>query len=72
MDNDGDITVDEVERAYVEWAAAYDAGLIQMDYEDWMKKFLNAAPRIDLYGRAASYEIASSLRCAVTRITGRF
>lgn len=39
VDNDGDITVDEVERAYVEWAAAYDAGLIQMDYEDWMKTY---------------------------------
>lgn len=39
VDGDGDITVDEVERAYIEWAAAYDAGLIQMDYEDWMKTY---------------------------------
>ena len=38
-DGDGEIYVDEVERAYQEWAAAYDAGLIQMDYEDWMKTY---------------------------------
>jgi len=39
VDGDGDITVDEVERAYVEWAAARDAGLMDMDYEDWMKTY---------------------------------
>lgn len=39
VDNDGDITVDEVERAYIEWAAMKDAGLMDMDYEDWMRTY---------------------------------
>ena len=49
VDGDGDITVDEIERAYIEWAAAYDAGLIQMDYEDWMKTYgvQSAIPAVD-------------------------
>ena len=49
VDNDGDITVDEIERAYVEWAAAYDAGLMDMDYEDWMKTYgvRSTLPEID-------------------------
>ena len=39
IDGDGEIYVNDIERAYVEWAAAYDAGLIRMDYEDWMKTY---------------------------------
>ena len=49
VDEDGEIYVDEIERAYTEWAAAYDAGLIQMDYEDWMKTYgvKSAVPSVD-------------------------
>ena len=49
VDQDGIITMDEVERAYVEWAAAYDAGLMDMDYEDWMKTYgvKSTLPEID-------------------------
>lgn len=39
VDGDGDITVDELERAYIEWAAMKDAGLMDMDYEDWMRTY---------------------------------
>lgn len=39
-DNDGNIYVgDEMDRAYNEWAAAHDAGLIDMTYEDWMRTY---------------------------------
>lgn len=49
VDEDGKITVDEIDRAYSEWAAAYDAGLIEMDYEDWMKTYgvRNVLPSTD-------------------------
>ena len=39
VDQDGEVTVDEVERAYIEWAAMKDAGLMDMDYEDWMRTY---------------------------------
>ena len=39
VDQDGGVTVDEVERAYIEWAAMKDAGLMDMDYEDWMRTY---------------------------------
>lgn len=39
VDADGNIYVDEVEKAYSEWAAAHDAGLVDMDYEDWMRTY---------------------------------
>lgn len=39
-DDDGTIYVgDEMNRAFQEWAAAHDAGLIDMDYDDWMKTY---------------------------------
>lgn len=49
VDGDDDITVDELERAYVEWAAARDAGLMDMDYEDWMRTYGSQAqlPNVD-------------------------
>lgn len=49
VDNDGSITVDEVERAYIEWAAARDAGLMDMDYEDWIRTYgvKSTLPEID-------------------------
>ena len=38
--NDGTIYVgDEMNRAFQEWAAAHDAGLIDMTYEDWMRTY---------------------------------
>lgn len=39
VDNSGVIHMDEINRAYAEWAAGYDAGLIAMDYEDWMRTY---------------------------------
>lgn len=39
VDGDGEIYVSEIERAYGEWAAMKDAGLVDMDYEDWMKTY---------------------------------
>lgn len=42
LDADGDGTVyvgDEMNRAFNEWAAAHDAGLIDMTYEDWMRTY---------------------------------
>lgn len=42
LDADGDGTIyvgDEMNRAFNEWAAAHDAGLIDMTYEDWMKTY---------------------------------
>lgn len=43
-DNDGTIYVgDEMNRAFNEWAAAHDAGLIDMTYEDWMRTYGGSA-----------------------------
>lgn len=39
QDDDGDITLDEVSRAYGEWAALHDAGLVQMDYQDYLRTY---------------------------------
>lgn len=39
VDQDGKITVDEVNRAYAHWAAMQDAGLMEMDYQDWIKTY---------------------------------
>lgn len=40
VDGDGDIFVgDEMSRAFQEWAAAHDAGLMDMTYEDWMRTY---------------------------------
>lgn len=49
VDGDGDVTVDELERAYIEWAAMKDAGLMEMDYEDWMRTYGSQAtiPNVD-------------------------
>lgn len=39
-DNDGTIYVgDEETRARMEWAATFEAGLTDMDYDDWMKAY---------------------------------
>lgn len=47
-DNDGNIYVgDEMNRAFNEWAAAHDAGLMDMTYEDWMKTYGGGAPNVD-------------------------
>lgn len=49
VEGDGNITVDEIERAYIEWAAARDAGLMDMDYEDWMRTYgsQSTLPNVD-------------------------
>lgn len=49
VDGDGEIYVSEIERAYGEWAAMKDAGLVDMDYEDWMKTYgvRSVLPSID-------------------------
>jgi len=48
-DDDGTIYVgDEMSRAFQEWAAAHDAGLIDMTYEDWMKTYGGRAPNTDV------------------------
>lgn len=40
IDGDGQIYVgDEMNRAFTEWAAAHDAGLITMTYQDWMRTY---------------------------------
>lgn len=42
LDADGDGTIfvgDEMNRAFQEWAAAHDAGLMDMTYEDWMRTY---------------------------------
>ena len=39
IDGDGEIYTNEIARAWNEWAAAHDAGLITMDYEDWMRTY---------------------------------
>lgn len=47
-DNDGNIYVgDEMNRAFQEWAAASDSGLIDMTYEDWMRTYGGGAPNVD-------------------------
>lgn len=38
-DGDGTITVDDVSRAYAEWNAMHDAGLMDMDFEDYARTF---------------------------------
>lgn len=59
-DGDGDITVDEVNRAYVEWAAMKDAGLMDMDYEDWMRTYGVTAtvPNVDRVDHHVPEDIA--------------
>lgn len=40
VNQDGEVYVgDEMNRAFNEWAAAHDAGLIDMTYEDWMRTY---------------------------------
>lgn len=39
MDGDGTIYANEVDLAFQEWAAMRDAGLMDMDYEDWMRTY---------------------------------
>jgi len=42
LDADGDGTIhvgDEMNRAFNEWAAAHDAGLMDMTYDDWMRTY---------------------------------
>lgn len=39
LDGDGTIYANEVDLAYQEWAAQRDAGLVDMDYEDWMRTY---------------------------------
>lgn len=38
-DADGTIYMNEIEKAWGEWAAARDAGLVDMDYEDWLRSY---------------------------------
>lgn len=38
-DGDGTIYANEVDLAFQEWAASRDAGIIDMDYEDWMRTY---------------------------------
>lgn len=38
-DGSGTITVDDIPNAYAEWAAAHDAGLTDMTYEDHMRTY---------------------------------
>jgi hypothetical protein len=38
-DNDGDVTLDEVEKTYYAWAGMRDAGLTDMDYEDYLATY---------------------------------
>jgi len=49
VDNDGDITMDEIDRAWQEWAAMRDSGLTDMDYEDWMRTYgvTSTLPNVD-------------------------
>lgn len=49
LDADGDGTIyvgDEMNRAFQEWAAAHDAGLIDMTYDDWMRTYGGRSPVI--------------------------
>lgn len=41
--------IDDVMDAYAEWQAMYDAGLMDMDYEDWMRTYGSKAtlPNVD-------------------------
>lgn len=49
LDGDGTIYANEVDLAYQEWAAARDAGLMDMDYDDWMRTYGGGAvvPEVD-------------------------
>lgn len=52
LDADGTIYANELEQAFMEWAAMRDAGLVDMDYEDWMRTYgsrsvLPNADRVD-------------------------
>lgn len=60
VDQDGKITVDEVNRAYVEWAAMKDAGLMDMDYEDWMRTYgvRSTLPNVDRVDHHVPEDIA--------------
>lgn len=47
-DNDGNIYVgDEMSRAFQEWAAMHDAGVVDMTYEDWMRTYGGRAENTD-------------------------
>lgn len=39
IDGDGTIYMNELELAWQEWAAMREAGLIEMDYDDWMRTY---------------------------------
>lgn len=50
LDADGDGTIhvgDEMNRAFNEWAAMHDAGVMDMTYEDWMRTYGGRAPNTD-------------------------
>lgn len=49
VDNDGEVYVgDEMNRAFQEWAAMHDAGVMDMTYEDWMRTYGGRAPETDI------------------------
>lgn len=51
LDSDGDGTIhvgDEMNRAFQEWAAMHDAGVMDMTYEDWMATYGGRAPNTDV------------------------
>lgn len=60
VDGDGHITVDELNRAYLEWAAMHDAGMIDMDYEDWMRTYgsQSTIPNVDRVDRHRPEDMA--------------
>lgn len=35
--------IDDLQDAYTEWAAMYDSGLVDMDYDDWMRTYGSSA-----------------------------
>jgi len=39
LDGDGDVEASELDRAYSEWMAMRDAGLMDMDYEDFLRTY---------------------------------
>lgn len=47
MNDDGDITVQEAMRAQEHWQALRDAGLENMDYEDWIRTFGVSIPEVE-------------------------
>lgn len=47
MNNDGDITVQESMDAMEHWQALRDAGLENMDYEDWIRTFGVSIPEVE-------------------------